>query len=79
MTSVIWRLPFHINQIYNDTALKYELSCLQSFNMKYLHISVVTLFVMCGNGWMEEVAFVIIMEKRPYCSIVRILCCARSC
>ena len=29
---------------------------------------VVTLFVMCGNGWMEEVAFVIIM-KRPYCSI----------
>ena len=31
-----------------------------------------TLFAMCGNGWMEEVAFVIIM-KRPYCSIA---CCA---
>ena len=31
-----------------------------------------TLFAMCGNGWMEDGAFVII-SKRPYCSIA---CCA---
>ena len=37
------------------------------FYMLLIDIAV-TLFVMCGNGWMEEVAFVIIM-KRPYCSI----------
>ena len=37
-------------------------------NLLLIDKLVVTLFVMCGNGWMEEVAFVIIM-KRPYCSI----------
>ena len=43
-----------------------ELSLL--LNLLHIDKLVVTLFVMCGNGWMEEVAFVIIM-KRPYCSI----------